>query len=501
MSCTDGREPISVDQPPGGSGQTYPFHLPSDDIFRLFADAYIAYEASMGEFALPLKLAWAYGFGETVVSPIGGWPTPTHNYDVVIHDSEGNVFFDSTTADSFETRDWGDRLRIVEWMNDNVVCRLVYHLCWDEDEAEYEQDYDLYIVPDTAVFNADVVNVVAKRLRKIVVETEDGDVEIVNRGVVFKEGYNMSMSAEELETDDGGEQVSELSLSAIAGAGMGRNPGCVDDEPAICTVNRQEPDEGGNLILDVGGCYRLEPEFVQTNVDPIEYTVTGNTLVLINDCIPCCQCSQFEAVYAAIVRLHETYKDLGRRAGCVRDRYQDNRTRWITAGRNRIYNPLRLAVMPGSDCRLEIAGAWCNNTPLCVEDLELRFTINAGPRTPLAVCGRAFRSGNISDTSREAGCVSDSTLERYAMIETPPDTFSGMFDKVAIAGMAYVRFQVTFPGCVDTDDIEVTLGAYINDLPVTYNVGWPDNNDQANVEPITVNSLIFNLDPCSDSSA
>lgn len=155
--------------------------------------------------------------------------------------------------------------------------------------------------------------------------------------------------------------------------------------------------------------------------------------------------------------------------------------------------------MPGAGCRLEIAGAWCNNREECLDNIELRFTLSGDIGSVLPVCGRGFRSGNVGVTPRAAGCVSSSTLERYAMVDSSP-VFSAFFDRIDIAGMAYARFQVIFPGCVDLDSISVELGAWIGVNPLEYNIGWPDDDTLAAIDPISVTTTIFDIDPCSDSS-
>lgn len=487
-------EPIAVDQPSSGSGRTYPFYRPSDDIAGLFADAYIAYEDNLGEYTLPFRVSWIYGFGTSSNSPIGGRPTPTHTYDLIIEDAADQVVFDSTESTTFETRDWDSRLRVVEWTSKQVVCRVVYHTCWDPDDSENPGDYLQNLEPESALLHADTINRIHAKLRKIYVETDNaGLVEVSGKALVLRCGYNIDIAAEDLATAEGELESTALTISAVPGAGAGRNPGCSGTDREVQLINLQAPDASGNFVIETGDCHKLEPSIA--SVSSNQYALNRGELVLTNDCDPRCQCWQFENVHNAIVRLDANYSYLGLNAGCTRDVYVENRTRWIEAGVSRLANPLRLAIMSGPLCQIEIAGGWCNNTGDCLDDLELRFTITYSG-TGEGVCGKSFRAGNSAPIPSAAGCVSSETQERYTLAGSWP-TYSIFFDTVAKGAMAYGRFRLELFEC-DTETISVTLGAYVGGVEITYNSGWPDSDATTPVDPISVETTLFSADPCSE---
>lgn len=502
VTARNGRDPIAVDQTQGGDN--YPFsEQPSDDISDLVADLYFGFEAEVCDITYPLKLAWLSGFGEVNNPPIEGWPEPTHEYDLVITDGDDNVVFDSTEADWFEYREWGDRLRVAEWRTDTKVCRIVWHVAWDPDRLPEYRTYDRYIQPENALIDARACEEWARRLNTVIVETESGDVTANATSLKFQAGYNMQMLVEAVETLQGAVSATEVELSALAGAGLGQYPGCSDTENTIRSISGVAPDKNGNFIIDTGdadgkpSCYRISVPSVITNEESHVVEIEEATLELANDCDPCCQCSQYEAVYNAIVRLHNRYVALAQRAACVRDKYEENRERWIEAGRDRLAKPLRLVVMPGNGCVVEVAGAYCNNTGECIDDLELRFEVSA-PYEGIVTCDRTFRSGNITGSDRAAGCLSPTTLERtQAVVDW--GTVSIFFDRIPKGGMAYGRFQIQFPeGCIDGDQITVSLQGFVPvDNPVTYDIGWPDEEELTDVSPILVTSTIHVVDPCS----
>lgn len=118
-----------------------------------------------------------------------------------------------------------------------------------------------------------------------------------------------------------------MTLSLVPGQGLGLNPGCTDDERLLQTLNRVPSTSHNNIGLTMGDCYRLEPVFEQLTSSPPTYSIEPGKLKVYGDCEPCCLCSQYEAVYEAIVKLDETYKSLGRKSEKVRDLYAHNRDR------------------------------------------------------------------------------------------------------------------------------------------------------------------------------
>lgn len=157
------RHPIGVNQPPNG-GNDYPFVRPSPDIYFLLGDFYLSYANDTCSYAYPFRIEWMYGFGTrqysesgSEVDPMPGYPTPTHEYDILVKDANDVTVFDSTivgTGDDadnvspFKWSEWYSRYVVIEWTDKSkdIVCRCTKFIGWDSYSTDY-QEYDEYIVP------------------------------------------------------------------------------------------------------------------------------------------------------------------------------------------------------------------------------------------------------------------------------------------------------------------------------------------------------------------
>lgn len=173
------RHPIGVNQPPNG-GTDYPFIRPSPDIYFLLGDFYLSYPDDTCSYAYPFRIEWMYGFGTrqysesgSEVDPLPGYPTPTHEYDVLIKDANDVTVFDSTlvgvgddedNVDPFKYNDWYSRYIVIEWTDrsKDIVCRCTKFIGWDSYSTDYQM-YDEYIVP---THNTGTVTTVASSFGK-----------------------------------------------------------------------------------------------------------------------------------------------------------------------------------------------------------------------------------------------------------------------------------------------------------------------------------------------
>lgn len=146
MANTRGRQPIGVNQPPGG-GTNYPFVQPSSDIQYLLGDLFVSFDDLDDTYVFPLKVSWMYGFGTNAVAPPAGYPAPTHAQDIIVTDANDVVVFDSTTATKFTSDVWDSRLLILEWTNTDSILRCVQHTEWTQADIDDGLDkvYDDYI--------------------------------------------------------------------------------------------------------------------------------------------------------------------------------------------------------------------------------------------------------------------------------------------------------------------------------------------------------------------
>ena len=190
MSNPRGRQPIAVNQPPGG-GSLYPFVNPSPDILYLLGDFFVSFDDLSDEIVYPLRVAWMYGFGTNSVSPPSGWPTPTHSHDLVVVDANDVIVFNSTLATRFTHSTWDNRLLILEWTNADRVCRCTKFTAWTQADIDDGQTitYDNYIEPVNGELQADCWYKLPKRITSVQV----GLTNIKHKRIKLSEGYNVTL--------------------------------------------------------------------------------------------------------------------------------------------------------------------------------------------------------------------------------------------------------------------------------------------------------------------
>lgn len=112
-------------------------------------------------------------------------------------------------------------------------------------------------------------------------------------------GYNLDIGA------PGGDRVypgtipdvfTTIVLSAVPGGGDGYEPRTPVEEDFIRTLGGQAPDNRGNIVLQAHDCVRISQPLLG-GVTPL-----ANTLQLESDCLPCCGCSNYRNVKAALER-------------------------------------------------------------------------------------------------------------------------------------------------------------------------------------------------------
>ena len=129
----------------------------------------------------------------------------------------------------------------------------------------------------------------------------------VNSTQKIHAGYNINI--QNGDTSIGGLEVSTflediITMSVEPGAGEGypptQNPSVID---YVGTLNGVAGDSKGNFKIELADCLRIfQP--VDAGNAPIP-----NTLILNSDCLPCCDCSDYTAVSAAISRRSAKIKD------------------------------------------------------------------------------------------------------------------------------------------------------------------------------------------------
>ncbi len=481
----DGGVRIGVDQQQGGS--IYPFTQADDDLYALVADFFLAYTDNYCRFEQPFSITYLYGFSDVVADAEGGDPTPTHDKDIVVKDANGQVVFDSTLLPdnefAFREQEWGSRLLLVEWLGDTAICRIVVHtkIPIGGTTPCIKSPYR----PEIGDLDVRTLEPLLPHVQKLRVNSSS------SWYTTLVGGYNTLL--EVTEETDSVRPKTVITINNTPGYGIGRVPGCEEDR-TLRQLNSVDADASGNVALTAQQCYWWEiPHTIEETEDGPRAVAIPHTLRLNNDCGQCPPCSDYAAVYEAIRRLMDRYMALGARAEAVRDQYRENLVRWLQQGRIRQEKPLRLAVYASGACIAGVSGGLCNNSESTVEDLELRFTFTA--MTGAYVCGSGFITGSAVDSESESGVTSPDGHVPLAPSGSWP-VFSYFFDRVPPGGFAQAVFQVEFAGCT-SESVQVTLEAFADGSPITYNAAWPSGDDPQPVVPLVVTTDLTSAEDCA----
>lgn len=395
MSNPRGRQPIGVNQPPGG-GSLYPFVAPSGDILYLLGDFFLSFDDLPDEIEYPLRVAWMYGFGSVIVAPIPGYPTPTHSHDLVVVDANDVVVFNSVAATEFTARSWDNRLLILEWKTVDKVCRCTKHTAWTAADIADGQtiSYNNYIAPINGELQADCWYKLPKRVTSLQV----GLTNIAHTRVRLDEGYNIGITRlEDTATSnlqlpnltqtkflvEGTRNFHRIAISAVPGNGLGTFPGCVGSDLVIRTVNRVRSNPYQNFTLDADDCIRYQRPVGLLSAMPREFDYAAfdltqeeaaSALELNNDCQNCCDCTYFAQTYQGLKRQWFLYKDVADLSQTTRDVYASNRQRWIEQKQIRETDMLRLRLMMDGNCKIRWGVGFCNASKCCIGNVKIYLT-------------------------------------------------------------------------------------------------------------------------------
>jgi hypothetical protein len=430
MSNPRGRQPIGVNQPPGG-GSLYPFVAPSGDILYLLGDFFVSFDDLQDEIVYPLRVAWMYGFGSVIVSPPSGWPTPAHSHDLVVVDANDQVVFDSTVATEFTSRSWDNRLLVLEWKTEDKVCRCTKFTTWTAADIADGQtlSYDNYILPANGELQADCWYKLPKRVTSLQV----GLTNIAHTRIRLDEGYNISLTplenvnnftlqlpnlAQTKPLAEGTRVTNRVSISAVPGNGLGTFPGCVDSELVIRTINRVRSNNYQNFNLDSSDCIRYQRPVGLLSAFPrqFDYAAFGLThaeaasaLEFNNDCKNCCDCTYFAQTYQGLKRQWFLYKDVADLAQTTRDVYSSNKDRWVAQKQIRETDMLRLRLFMDGNCKIRWGVAFCNASKCCISNVKIYLTwieykdgIISQPTVPQYDCPPAYINGSAQCDSEVA---------------------------------------------------------------------------------------------------
>jgi hypothetical protein len=338
------------------NGSNFPFVQPSDDITGLLADLWLAHEVHT--VVPPLRVSRMVGFQQA----FDGLPSAAN---LTIVDAADATIFDSPGA-TYSWKDWGTRFRIHEWLFPDRVCRVVQHCATADPAPPWPQE----IVPTNGLLDERASELLAQRLLRIQV----GD-NTVTGEVTFINGWNVGIAVapykESLRT------TTSLTYSANPGDGPGRYPGCQSPDAVIRTINGQGPDTRGNFTLAAGDCYYVRQP-LGTGTSGLAVPVPS-TLVMGNDCGPCCDCNDFVNVQRAILNIESGLRSSAAIAENTRDEYVEASVRWNESKACYESQLVKILAVTSARTYADVNITICNGTPDCLVDIRLSFIPSTSP--------------------------------------------------------------------------------------------------------------------------
>ena len=448
---------LSVDQQPNG-GSTYPFLASEEELATWIGDFALRYTDGECQYEFPFQLAWVYHNDGAGVAAPGGWPAPTHAWDVVVKDANGLTVFDSTLADAddFQLATWNTHWTIIQWRVEDQIAKLV---SYNDGRGAIDQ----YVVATNGWLSNRTLTRQAPRLNRVWV----GDTEIEATEIEFAGGYNLTVQGQGPVANPGRRRVHQVLFAAAPGLGDGRYPTCEDETDIIRRVNSIGPREDGQFFVATDSCFRVIQPHLITGLDPRTASLTAATMQLRNDCLPCCTCADFVNVYRAETRLWDRIQSVYDQLIDARDLHQTNIDRWRAQKHCRERDPLRLSVTSICPCELAVGVSLCNTSEECITDLELRITLQTlkygAILSPVTVpVGQVLCNSATRAISGQ--------YERYVVAGEWP-VFSGYFDSLPSGQSALLMFRLLFLECQDNHSAKVTATAHTAvDLPGTVTV-------------------------------
>ncbi len=343
----------SVNQAPG-NGTDYPFTHQDDSLGWVILDAYLSYTDDACAFVFPFYISL--------------YPTaalPALAFTASVTDELDAVVF-SGVVDALVA--WDTDRYVAEIFVGEAVLRLVLHApCFNAlplnawTNAIYPLDARTYVR-------------MPKRVRAIRIGLSE-----YQEAIDVIAGYNIELEQRAVTNTDGKRLRSQIFLDGVAGAGIGRLPGCDPENQPLRLINKIGPDEFGNFNIDFSDCYRA-----QRNAT-VNYGAATPTAVfasdtnrhgfkVFNDCKPCQDCSYFVRTYRGLKVLWDRFATIATSAENVRDQLVTNIDRWNAAADCRSEQSLQVIFTAEPECRFFVGAMYCNNSACCVAQPELRFT-------------------------------------------------------------------------------------------------------------------------------
>ena len=343
----------SVNQAPG-NGTDYPFTHQDDSLGWVILDAYLSYTDDACAFVFPFYISL--------------YPTaalPALAFTARVTDELDAVVF-SGVVDALVA--WDTDRYVAEIFVGEAVLRLVLHApCFNAlplnawTNAVYPLDARTYVR-------------MPKRVRAIRIGLSE-----YQEAIDVVAGYNIELEQRAVTNTDGKRLRSQIFLDGVAGAGIGRLPGCDPENQPLRLINKIGPDEFGNFNIDFSDCYRAQRNATvnygaETPTAVFASDTNRHGFKVFNDCKPCQDCSYFVRTYRGLKVLWDRFATIATSAENVRDQLVTNIDRWNAAADCRSEQSLQVIFTAEPECRFFVGAMYCNNSACCVAQPELRFT-------------------------------------------------------------------------------------------------------------------------------
>jgi hypothetical protein len=376
----------------------YPFSDEvSDPVRTLFADAWVAHD----EFPAGRRLRL------DIFDPVS---TPKllklvfENGDILVDWSTSNLPIDDVTYSTYVFGDY----TVFQW---SLISLLSDGFTPPETVARFTVltsaigDFTYPLLPTDAWLTPGVVQPRTDRVRRTAVKLPGVPCCIgggfAEGAVAFEAGNNVRLSVKAPDRLLPGETApvrrpTTVVIDAVPGAGTGRFPSCTNPDLVITSIKGVQPNVHGDWHLEGQDCLWWERPLTGSVLPPTrphtDYagTVLPHTMQLHADCVPCCDCSDFQAAYEAYTRLWNRALAVAARIEALRLRY-NVLTADVLAAQDNDPVRLELTVTTRPDFHLAVGTIIANNSGQDLSNVSLTWN--------LAPIGFIFTEGSgILDT-------------------------------------------------------------------------------------------------------
>lgn len=433
------------------SGNGYPL-LVIGPASEFLEDLHVSIQA---EPKAEMLLVSAIGIGTIASNAVV--PTAVNSVDLLIRSKDGEVSIDTREME-LTTRIWCGDVKVHLWRGDTVVVQAVIR-----HQADFQ---DKYAFEDLGIDHR-AISFRPISLQDVVVKQGDELVSVVrdDRSIVIAPGYNMRLDGSSLLSERG-ERISQLLMTAEAGAGLGRFPGC-DANVGVTSLGRAVPTPAGDLLMGGIDCLAVKPVIQFTNN---VVNVVAGQFQLYDSCSAPCTCEDFASVANYAINTWNQYRVLATRLGSIQSAYHELRdliVAWRDCAQS---NPLRLHVWKAEPCGIGIGAGICNVSETdCLEDQSLTISLGDGAGGTLTA---TLYTSAVYQTQYAGGLAYNAPT---TFTDNGGSSVTIPLNKVSPGqmGFVFVRYDLPEGQCDAAGDVTLELGGTLPE-------GWNS------IDPITV---------------